>query len=248
VWKEKRLLRESDEVILITEDFLPLMAAWGIDRAKLHVLHNWTPIEDVPVSPKDSAWSRRHGLADKFCFLYTGTLGLKHDPAILLDLALAFKEVPEVEVVVISEGLGAEWLLEQKRARSVDNLKILDFQPFTEMPYVLGAADVLVAVLEPDAGVYSAPSKVLTYLCAERALLLAVPPENLSARVVAEHHAGLVVHPSQRGEFLEAAQRLFSNSQLRSSCATNARKFAEQSFDIGKIGDRFEEIIGLPLR
>ena len=243
IWQEKRLLRQSDEVILITEDFVDLMNKWGISSQKQHVVHNWTPVEEVPVRPKDNAWAQKYELVDKFCILYAGTLGLKHNPELLLQLARHFQENRKVQIVVISEGLGVNWLREKKQQYSLQNLTLLDFQPFEQMPDVLGAADVLVAILEPDAGIYSAPSKVLTYLCAKRALLLAVPPENLSARIVSENEAGLVVPPSNVDAFVEAAGKFLSDSALRKSCGINARKYAEENFDIEMIGDRFEEII-----
>ena len=43
------------------------------------------------------------------------------------------------------------------------SLRFMGFQPFEALPDVLGSADVLVAILEADAGVFSVPSKVLSY-------------------------------------------------------------------------------------
>jgi glycosyltransferase involved in cell wall biosynthesis len=146
-------------------------------------------------------------------------------------------------VVVISEGLGADWLREKKHEHHLSNLELFDFQPFAQMPDVLGSADVLLAILEPDAGIYSAPSKVLTYLCAERALLLAIPPENLSAQIVSQHSAGLVVPPQHVLDFLQAADRLLTDTELRQTCARNGRAYAENTFDIARIGDLFVRII-----
>jgi glycosyltransferase involved in cell wall biosynthesis len=108
---------------------------------------------------------------------------------------------------------------------------------------VLGSADVLVAILEPDAGIYSAPSKVLTYLCAKRALLLAIPPENLSARIVSSHDAGIVIAPNNVDDFVSAADTLLSDESLREAYALNARDYAETYFDIEAICDQFEKII-----
>lgn len=240
---EKRLLNQSDQVILISADFVDLMNAWGIDSAKTHVIHNWTPIEEVPVRPKHNEWAVQNQLIDKFCILYAGTLGLKHNPEILLRLAMHFNTDDSVRIVVISEGLGADWLRKKKEELSVDNLILLDFQPFDSMPDVLGTADILVAILEPEAGVYSAPSKVLTYLCAQRAILLAVPPANLSARIVIENHAGIVVDPTEIETFVNAATKLKTDAALRQSLAQNARKYAEINFDIVAVCDRFEKII-----
>ena len=89
------------------------------------------------------------------------------------------------------------------------------FKPFSEMPEAMAAADVLVAVLEPDAGVFSVPSKVLAYLCGGRPVLLAVPPENLAARIVARETAGLVVPPDDAAGFLAHAETLMARSDLR---------------------------------
>ena len=100
-----------------------------------------------------------------------------------------------------------KWLAEQAAATKIDSLKCLGFQPFEAMPDVLGSADVLVAILEADAGVFSVPSKVLSYLCAGRPLLLAVPGENLAAKIVVECGAGLVVEPSDLAGFCAAAKQ-----------------------------------------
>jgi glycosyltransferase involved in cell wall biosynthesis len=108
---------------------------------------------------------------------------------------------------------------------------------------VNAAADVLVTILEPDAGVFSVPSKVLTYLCAGRALLCAISMENLAARIVAESGAGLVVHPGDTPGFLDAAARLLEDGVLRDTCAEKARRYAEKNFDIGEIAQRFEKIL-----
>ena len=243
IWQEKRLLHQSDEVVLITKDFTELMDEWKVPSDKCHVIHNWTSLEELPVRAKNNDWAQEQGLADKFCFLYAGTLGLKHNPELLFQLASHFRDNPQVQIVIISEGLGADWLREKKQKHALSNLTLLDFQPFDQMPEVLATGDVLVAILEPDAGVYSAPSKVLTYLCAKRPLLLAIPPENLSARIVSENKAGRVVPPSQVEQFISAAEWLFQDSSLRENFAKNARTYAEKTFDIKIICDRFEEII-----
>ena len=112
------------------------------------------------------------------------------------------------------------------------------------LPDVMGSADVLVAILEPDAGVFSVPSKVLSYLCASRPVLLAVPKENLAAKIVAESGAGLVVEPTDIAGFCAAAQQLIRfSTDLREQSAKAARQYAETHFDIRNIGDQFEAIL-----
>ncbi len=240
---ERALLRQSDHVVLITDDFKPVVRACGIDEARLTVIENWALLDETPVRPKANAWARARGLDGATCLLYAGTLGMKHNPALLLRLALAFRHRPEVRVVVVSQGLGADWLKAQKARHRLDNLAVLAFQPSEQVPDVLATADVLVAVLEPEAGVFSVPSKVLTYLCAARPLLLAVPPENLAARLVAAHEAGLVVSPTDADAFVRAAERLLDDDARRAALGRNARRYAERAFDLDAVADAFEAVL-----
>ena len=240
---EHSLLRRSDQVILITEDFNPVMEKAGVLKDKTHVIHNWAPIDEVPLFPKSNPWSRENGLDRKFCFIYTGTLGMKHNPELVIKLALGFKHRDDVRIVVITEGLGADYLKSEIEKRGLNNFIIMPFQSFEAMPMVLAAADILLAILEPDAGVFAVPSKVLTYLCSQRPLLLSVPPENLAARIVKNNKAGIVVSPSDSDAFFGASEALFSDNDLRLNLAKNGRAYAEKAFDIDKITDRFEEII-----
>jgi glycosyltransferase involved in cell wall biosynthesis len=241
--QENGLLKKSQAVVAITEDFEPVLKKAGVDADRIHVVENWAPLDEVPVVDKDNEWSRSQGLDQTFNFIYSGTLGMKHNPQLLVDLAQEFVGQDQVRVVVISEGLGAEFLAEQKKKLGLDNLILLGFQPFDQVPQVQGAADVLIAILEPDAGVFAVPSKVLTYLCARRPLLLAVPLENLAARIVAENMAGVVGDPGDSQAFVQGARQLWQDQELRERMAENGRKYAEERFDIEKIADRFEEII-----
>jgi colanic acid biosynthesis glycosyl transferase WcaI len=247
-WMERRQLQASDHIVAITQDFVPIMEReFGVPQAKVSVIPNWAPLETLPVLPKDNEWSRARGLQDKFVYLYTGTLGMKHNPDLLLQLALQCRQTPPARVVVISEGIGADWLRARISEHALTNLTVLPYQPFTDMPEVLATGDVLLAVLEEDAGVFSVPSKVLTYLCAARPLLLAVPAVNLAARIIQEETAGLTVPPSGTAEFLAAAARLMNEPETRHDMASRARAYAESNFTITTIGDRFERLLAADL-
>lgn len=234
----------SDHLIVITEDFKPIMTKeFGVLPDKVSVIPNWAPLHSLPVMSKDNAWAREQGLTDKFVLLYTGTLGMKHNPSLLSRAAEEFRDREDFRVVVISEGLGADWLAKQKEEKNLDNLILLDYQPFKRMPEVLATGDILTGVLENDAGIFSVPSKVLTYLCARRAILLAVPEVNLAARIIREHEAGMTVEPNHEEGYLSLLKGMLDEPSQLSSLGGQARNYAETFFDITAIGDQFEEII-----
>lgn len=241
---DRRQFQRSSKIIAITADFTPILSnEFGVDPAKVAVVPNWARIDEIPVLPKDNSWSRRHSLHDKFVYLYSGTIGIKHNPAILLELALKHSDDPAVRVVIVSEGIGAEWLRKEAAAARLTNLLILPYQPFHEFPAVLASGDVLVGILEKEAGEYSVPSKTLSYLCAGRPLLLAIPLENLAARITRDHHAGLTVAPGDLAGFIAAAATLHASETLRATLARNARAYAEATFPIAKTAAIFDQIL-----
>lgn len=239
---ERRLLRRSDAVVAISPAFLPVLQDAAVPEADITIIPNWAPLDRLPTVDKTNPWSRELGLDATFNFLYAGTLGMKHNPDRLRALADAFRDDPDVRVVVISQALGAEWLGERAAAEGLSNLILLPYQPVEALPEVLASADVLVALLEPGAGGYSVPSKVMTYLCAGRPLLLAVPPDNAAAEAVQEAGAGEVVDPRDEAAFLEAARRLRNAPERRAEMGRQARAYAEQTFDLGAITDRFDTV------
>ena len=240
---EKRLWRASDRIVAITDDFVPLLTAEGIGRERIAVIENWGAREDLPPRPQDNPWSQAQGLVGKTVFMYSGTLGLKHNPQLLAALARAFKDDPEVRVLVVTEGIGADWLAEAKAREGLDNLILLPFQPFSEVPNAIGTSAALVVLLEPDAGVYSVPSKTLAYLCADRPLLGAIPLNNLAAKLITREGAGLVAAPDDEAGFVAAARRLRADPALRAAMAARGKAYADHAFDIDRITDQFERLL-----
>lgn len=238
---ERSLVRKAARVVPITEDFRPQLGEWGVDPAHCSVIENWAPLAELPQRSRENDWRQAQGLGDRFVFLYSGTLGLKHRPELLFELAA--QHVGDADVVVISEGRGEARLREMLLAQPLPNLRLLPFQPFTDYPDIIAAADVLVALLEPTAGKFSVPSKVLSYLCAGRPILGAIPPENLAARTIERAGAGLVVPPSDEEALLLAAKRLVNEPGLRSEAGHRGRAYAEAAFDTETITDRFLDVI-----
>jgi len=237
--------RLSDAIVVITKDFLPIFRQWGVEESRMHVVENWAVLEELSVRPRDNAWSQEQNFASGPRFIYTGTLAMKHNPALLLALAKTLEARGEGQLLVVSEGSGVEWLRREADAQGIRTIRYAGFQPFEQLAEVLGSADVLVAILEPEAGVFSVPSKVLSYMCAGRALLAAMPLENLAARLIVKHQAGRVVTPDDYAGFCAAATELMDSEEQRKACGRAARQYAEKNFDIDRVTDQFEKAMNL---
>jgi glycosyltransferase involved in cell wall biosynthesis len=237
---ERNQFRNSDAIVVITNAFADLAKRWSGTDTKVFTIENWGAARDITPQPKNNAWAQKHHLEHSFNFLYTGTLGFKHNPELLVELA---KEVVgRANVVVVSQGVGTTFLENAKRQQGIDNLVLLPLQAFSDLALVLGTSDVALATIEPDAGAFSVPSKVNAYFCAGRPVLLAAPFENLAAKTVHESGAGLVVHPADTVAFLKAAVSFLENDELRTSAGRKASEFAKANYDIKQVANRFEYV------
>lgn len=235
---ERSLMEQSDAVVCIAPEFRVLLEEWQIGREKTFVIENWAALDEVRPFPKANPWSREQEVDSKFCFMYSGTLGMKHKPELLLELARRVEARPDVVIVVIAEGKGMEWLRSAAAQLRPGLVRLLPYQPYERLSEVLSSSDVLIALLDEGCGQFAVPSKTLSYVCAGRPILIAAPRENLAAQIVARSGAGLAV-PPRAGDFLAAAELLLQDAKKRALCGSRAREYAEKTFDIDRISARF---------
>jgi glycosyltransferase involved in cell wall biosynthesis len=243
---ERSLLSASDAVVAISDRFLPTLADWRIPDNRITVIPNWASLSEIYPMGKDNDWARLHRLHDKTVALYTGTLGLKHNPAILLDLARA-GAAQALQVVVLSEGKAAQWLEQAVRHNQLDNLTILPFQPMALYPQILGAGDILLAILGAEAASFSVPSKILSYLAAGKPTVAAMASDNDAAKIILGIEAGFVASPDDSSTFTAQALALAADPIKRREMGDNGRAFAERNFAIDDIADRFETVFAAAL-
>jgi len=241
---EISLLKQSDHIISITGDFSQIFEKWGIDTSKLSVINNWAPVNELPVCAKSNAWSQKLGITSYTTIVYSGTMGLKHDPNLIVHAAQKLAPDKNIMFIIISNGIGAELIKKEKGRLGLENIMVLDFQDYHDLPLILGSADILISVLEKDAAMYSVPSKVLTYLCSQRPVVLSVAGFNLSAKIVADANAGICVNTNELESFAGALKTLINDKVLRENLGANGRRYAEENFNMSKIADKFIHIIG----
>lgn len=240
---ERWCSRRAAAIVAIAPSFVPVHEGWGTGD-KVTVIPNWAPLDEIVPIPRKNDWATEHELDDVLTLLYSGTLGLKHNPALLVRLAKAVGDAgTPVRLVVVNEG-PAQAVLREEAARLGVDVTLLPFQPYERLPEVLGSGDLLVVLLEQEAGAFSVPSKTLSYLCAGRPVLGLMPGENLAASLV--NRAGGLVLPPLDDSLPEAAAwtaRLLGDPETCDELGEASRDLAEQEFALAGCADRFETLL-----
>jgi glycosyltransferase involved in cell wall biosynthesis len=241
---ERKLLQRSDAIVPISDDMLSILSeSWEVFERQCMVVRNWSPLDRLAPGDKNNAWSQAQGIADRKVALYTGSLGPMENPLLLVELAEKLNGRSDALVLIISEGPGAEQVAREAKSRKLPNLRVLPFQPYENYGDVLASADVLLAMVSSQAGVLYVPSKANSYLCAGRAVVIAAPWQNLAATTIQESQGGTVVQADDAGAMADAVTTLLADDRLRAEHARRSRQYAETTFEISKIADRFERLL-----
>jgi colanic acid biosynthesis glycosyl transferase WcaI len=246
--------RKAGHVIAIGDAFTTVYARWKVDPAKVSVIPNWAPLEDIVPAERDNPQAKTI-FADTegqdLRLLYAGTLGRKHNPGLLVDLLAGAREqsLPAV-LSVVSEGDAADDLRRVATERPDLPMTVHRFQPAELLSDTLGSADVLVGLLEPEATMFSIPSKVLTYMASGRPIIGLMPMDNPAAADITAC-GGYVDEPTPQGARRAATwlAKQAATVEARDDIGNRTRTVAEEKFDPHRITSAFETVIvGLAAR
>ena len=225
---EKWCTRRARQTVVIAESFLDVHRKWRTAH-KVSVIPNWAPLDEIVPVDRQNTWAEEQDVESTSTLVYSGTLGLKHNPRLLVQLARQVIDAgQDVELVVVTEGPAVAVLTEEAE----------------RLGEVLGSGDILVVLLEQDAGAFSVPSKTLSYLCAGRPILGLMPEENLAAQLI--ERAGGCVLPPQDSTLSGAADwvvDLLGDGKRRAELGRASRSLAQREFALAGCASRFEEIL-----
>ena len=237
--------RHARHVVAIGDAFKEVYPGWKVAPENVSVIPNWAPLDKVfPVDRTNRRSGELFPDEDSLRLVYAGTIGRKHNPKLLVDLVRnALDNDIAASMVVISQGEAADDLTEIAATQQIP-VTVLPFQPADDLPYVLGSADVLVALLEPDATKFSIPSKVLSYMAAGRPILGLMPGDNPAA-IDIKDSGGFVAEPSDVGAKSATAwlSELAADRALVEQIGHRTRAIAEQKFDVDGVARQFDAIL-----
>lgn len=236
--------RHAGHVVAIGDAFRAVYPKWGVDAKDVSVIPNWAPLDKVfPVARDNPRSADLFPDHDGLRLLYAGTIGRKHNPGLLVELLTSVRAAGvDAALTVVSEGEAADELA--TRAETDASLRVLPFQPAEDLPAVLSSADVLVALLEPDATKFSIPSKVLSYMAAGRPIVGLMPGDNPAAADITAC-GGTVADPTSAGVATAADWLvvLADDRERQATIGTRTRDLAERKFQVDDVTAKFETIL-----
>jgi glycosyltransferase involved in cell wall biosynthesis len=215
---EKKCEYSSDKIITISSAFKKFIDKKNL--SKVSVVENWSPITKTKLQ-KILFYKKKFNPLKKFCFIYSGTLGYKHNSKLLIEIA---KRFPEAIVIISSSGKFASELKEISK-KQLPNIKVTNWVDHKNLSSFLSIADAFIVTLDNDASIFSVPSKTYTYLNIGRPILASMPLANLASKKIINMKAGYVSNPENIQSFMNHCDTLINNKKIKKIFYKNFKNY-----------------------
>ena len=237
----KRAYQRADRIVVLSRDMREKCMSWGLPEEKLTVIPNWSDTSKVRPIKERNEFRTQYGLEDAFIVMYSGNLGYAHLMEPFLRAAEQVQARPEIQFVIIGEGVQKPRLERLAAARGLDNVRFLPYQPRNSLSQSLSAADVHFVSMHPDVADCLMPSKLYGILASGTPVIATCPAESELGQIVEDFEVGMVCDAGQRGQLTDrevvagqiagAIERLADRPELARAMGEAARHLAVEKFD-----------------
>jgi colanic acid biosynthesis glycosyl transferase WcaI len=240
---ERFMYRHAAHVSVITPTFRDNIIGKGVPAEKISVIPNFVDTSFIKPLPKANPVAERLGLADKFVVTHAGNIGYVYDLETLLDAAAQLRHVPDLQFLIVGDGVMRPRLVQKAASLDLSNVQFLPFQPRDTLPWLRAACDVQVALYRQGAARYSMPSKVYEIMASGRPLLASADVNTDVWRLVEDTGCGICVEPNDADKLAAGILRLYADPALRETMGQRGREQAEQHYSRETVARQYQQLL-----
>ena len=199
--------RSMDRVGVCTPRFRSPLTAAGVDPEIIMDIPVFTHVSKSTLSRTQARARLGWDFADDaVVVVHTGNMGRKQGLTHAVDAArlVAQRHGRPVEFVFVGDGNERAALEEQ--ATGIDNIRFVDPVDSEDYPHVLAAADVLLLHELPGVIEMSLPSKLTSYVTADRPIVAAVERSGIAGRLLESYGAAGIVAAGDSAALIDAVE------------------------------------------
>jgi glycosyltransferase involved in cell wall biosynthesis len=210
------------------------------------IIPDWADTTAIVPTPRRNPFADAHGLVDKFVVMHSGNIGLSQSLETVVEAAALLRDVPDLRVVFVGEGVKKQALIEQANALGLTNVLFLPFTPKERLSESFGSADLFVISLQRGLAGYIVPSKLYGILAAGRPYVAAVEESCEVAAITRRHDCGRVAAPGDARALADGILAFYRDRTLATRAGVRARE-AGLAFDrraqVQKYADLFAAVV-----
>lgn len=239
-WLEKRLYKNADKIIVVTDAFKRKITEKGINSEKISVYKNGANLELYFPQEKSKQLLQELNLEGKTIFAYIGTHGMAHGLDFILKSIDQFQQShPHFHFLFIGDGAERNNLIHLQEQLNIKNATFLPSVPKIDVVKYLSIMDIaLVNLKKSDTFLTVIPSKIFEAAAMQKPILLGLMGE--TQQIIEQYDAGLCFEPENTSEFIAKAIEITETDYLekyQTNCIQLATDFDRKKIALKMLSD-----------
>ncbi len=198
---------------------------------RLEVLQNWlAPLKKVRCSIRMDQTQ----LAGRKIFVYAGNMGVAQGMDILMDLAAALKNRPDIGFLFVGRGSDVPRLRAMVEAQGLGNVLFFDEIHPDEIPDLYAQCSAGIVALDPRHKSHNIPGKFLTYMQSGLPVLAVLNAGNDLVKIIINEKVGQVCESYHLDELLSLTEMLLTQLQCDVGLEERCKNLFEREFSVDK--------------
>lgn len=226
----RMLLRRASDVVALDRFMLARLDHKARIAHKAAVIAPWPHIDriDEALPHERNPFRGMHGLSGKFVIMYSGNISPSHPLTTLLEAALLLRDREDLVFLFIGGGLGRAEIERFVARHELPSIRLLPYQPLSELRYSLSAADVHLVVMGDEMVGIVHPCKIYGAMAVGRPVLFLGPRPCHISDILEQHDIGWQV----------------THGDVPGTERTVRRIVASDPRILGEMGRRAQQVIG----
>jgi glycosyltransferase involved in cell wall biosynthesis len=229
-WLEDFLYARATHILVNSPAYKEYLIAKGVPDQKITFIPYGTDIDMFNPNVDGSAVRAKLGLQDKFMVLYAGAMGQAHDLYTVLRAAKRLNADAHIQFVFFGAGKERANLEVESERLGLKNVRFAGICPKKEMPAVIAAADVCLAILQNLQMFRTTyPNKVFDYMASARPTVLVI--DGVVRAVIEASKGGVFVEPGNDELLARTILELSRDPKRVKQLGANARLYLVKNLD-----------------
>jgi len=243
VWLEKLIYKNSAAIVAVSEGMAEDIRKITGNEKPIYAIPNGADLNFFNPNVDGAAVRRQNGWGGKFVLLHAGAMGKTNSLEFIIDAAEKLRAYQDILFVLIGQGFRKSVLENRAKELGLIKVEILSSVPKEQLPPILAAADVVMAVIGnfPIIEKHASLNKFYDGLSSGRCVLLNY--SGWQRQLIEDNNAGFGCKLCDVDDFAEKVLYLNSHRDKLTSMGQNARRIAEEKFDRDKLATQVLDII-----
>lgn len=241
-WLEKYVYNNSSSVITIDNKFYEQIVDRFINKEKLSIVPNFVDTELYhPLYDEKILQEPFKRDNSKVILLYAGNIGFYQDWEPVLYAAKKLKDT-NIEFWIIGEGVKKDYLVNQVKVNSINNIKLMPYQDREMMPLINSFADIHFISINKDMEQEGFPSKVYTIMACAKPLIVITGKNTPLYNFLENLDCAILVTENRNEDFVQSILELANDKEKENELGRNGYQVIQKNYTKEKVIEKYLKI------